>query len=239
MLRLIRRLPAWAEFAIVAGIAFGPSLASNVYFVAGALSRSVPLSQFAEHALPSVLDNLVLLCIYEASVVLLLVALLLVRGWTIARLGVVRPRLGDALIGAVLAVASFVFVAMPQVIQLLLLDEGAVAAVAGPPVAFHPLFSTLVLASIVNPVYEEIFYCGYAIGPLSRWTGRWQAVGASAALRALCHLYQGPFGALSVMAIGLLFGGWYVWRGRLWPLVVAHAFLDFVPLAINAYALSG
>jgi uncharacterized protein len=238
MLRLIRRLPGWAEFAIVAGVAFGPSLASNAYWVIGALRRSVPPSQFAEHALPNILDNLVFLCIYEALVVLLLVVLLLVRGWTIARLGVVRPRLGDAFIGVGLAAASFVFLAMPQVIQLFLEEEAGAAVAAAPPVAFHPLLSTLVLASIVNPIYEEVFYCGYAIGALSSWTGRWQAVGASAILRALCHSYQGPFGALSVMAIGLLFGGWYVWRGRLWPLLVAHAFLDFVPLAINAYALS-
>jgi membrane protease YdiL (CAAX protease family) len=56
-------------------------------------------------------------------------------------------------------------------------------------------------------------------------------VNVSVALRLVCHLYQGTLGVLSVIPVGLIFAYWYVRTGRLWPLIVAHALLDFISLA--------
>ncbi len=41
-------------------------------------------------------------------------------------------------------------------------------------------------------------------------------------------------GVLAVVPLGLLFGSWLVRTRRLWPLIVAHAILDFTRLAAGA-----
>jgi len=60
------------------------------------------------------------------------------------------------------------------------------------------------------------------------------AVNISAAIRLSYHLYQGAAGVLSVVPLGLLFGLWFARTRQLWPLIVAHAILDFVALSIGA-----
>ena len=57
------------------------------------------------------------------------------------------------------------------------------------------------------------------------------AVNISAAIRLSYHLYQGVAGVLAVVPTGLLFGIWFVRTRQLWPLIVAHAVIDFVGLA--------
>jgi membrane protease YdiL (CAAX protease family) len=46
------------------------------------------------------------------------------------------------------------------------------------------------------------------------------------------HFYQGILGAVVNLAIGAVFTGCYVRHGKLWPLIVAHAMLDFATLGI-------
>jgi membrane protease YdiL (CAAX protease family) len=52
------------------------------------------------------------------------------------------------------------------------------------------------------------------------------AIGVPVLVRALCHLYQGPLGTMSVIGAGVVLGAYY-WRKRqLWPVVFAHIFAD-------------
>jgi CAAX protease family protein len=89
----------------------------------------------------------------------------------------------------------------------------------------------LVLAvSIVNAIYEELFVCGYVVTALRERQGFWTAVNVSIAIRLLYHLYQGPIGVISIIPLGFVFTYWYGRKGRLWPLIVAHAIFDFVGL---------
>lgn len=60
------------------------------------------------------------------------------------------------------------------------------------------------------------------------------AVAISIAIRLSYHLYQGIQGVLTVLPIGLLFGIWFARTRQLWPLIVAHAIIDFVGLAARA-----
>jgi uncharacterized protein len=60
------------------------------------------------------------------------------------------------------------------------------------------------------------------------------AVNISALIRLSYHLYQGAAGVLAVVPLGLLFGIWFARTRQLWPLIVAHAIMDFVGLAANA-----
>jgi membrane protease YdiL (CAAX protease family) len=56
----------------------------------------------------------------------------------------------------------------------------------------------------------------------------WLALNVSVGLRLFYHLYQGPLGVLSVIPFGLIGGYWYGRTGRLWPVMVAHSFVDVI-----------
>ncbi len=126
-------------------------------------------------------------------------------------------------------------------------------------------WSTVIVASVINPFYEEIFVCGYVISVLSAHRARAavalsrvtaegkvesvgieaaqptplavqaaslaMAVNVSAVIRLSYHLYQGVAGVLAIVPLGLLFGFWFARTRQLWPLIVAHAILDFVAFA--------
>lgn len=86
----------------------------------------------------------------------------------------------------------------------------------------------VVLMAVVNGLYEELFLLGY----LQRFLmghGVWFAVGFSLLIRLLYHLYQGPMGAVSILALGAIFGFVYLRTGNLWSVVVAHMLADIVP----------
>jgi membrane protease YdiL (CAAX protease family) len=87
----------------------------------------------------------------------------------------------------------------------------------------------LVLSAVKNAVLEEVVVVGYLMTRLrERGWALWAVVGCSAVLRGSYHLYQGfgPFVGNAVM--GVAFGLWFVRRGRVMPLVVAHTLLDIV-----------
>lgn len=99
-----------------------------------------------------------------------------------------------------------------------------------------------VLLAFSNGLLEEVVMIGYLF---RRWRQAgwqvWQVVGLSALIRGTYHLYQGFGGFVGNIAMGLIFGWWYVRsaRGgngpRVWPLVVAHTVIDVV--AFVGYAL--
>jgi membrane protease YdiL (CAAX protease family) len=83
------------------------------------------------------------------------------------------------------------------------------------------------LLSVVNGVFEEFFLARYLLEALAQY-GTAIALGCSALVRVAYHLYQGPFGALSVLLFGLVVTGFY-WRYRqVWPVMVAHMLADLV-----------
>jgi membrane protease YdiL (CAAX protease family) len=88
--------------------------------------------------------------------------------------------------------------------------------------------TTILLASIVNPVFEEVFVCGYVVSSLRQRLGVANAVNVSAGIRVAYHLYQGIAGVLSVTPFALITATWFARKGRLAPLVFAHALMDFL-----------
>jgi membrane protease YdiL (CAAX protease family) len=244
MRRFIRWLPGWAEFVVVFLAAFGYFICASLWCLVADLQLSLPPGTHWRAVSSSVLTRgLVYTVAYEAAVFLLLAAFLHVRGRTILRLIGGRPRLRDLAVGLGLASIPTVFSLAVLVVAMLIEPQlyaragagagaGAGAARAAAPIANHWTLAIVILASIVNPIFEEVFVCGYVVSVLSPWTGRWKALGASVAIRSLYHVYQGAYGCISVGLTGLLFGGWYVRYGRLWPLVIAHGLLDFLGLAL-------
>jgi hypothetical protein len=83
---------------------------------------------------------------------------------------------------------------------------------------------------------EELLFRGFLLGRIERVLGARSAATASAVVAqatifAVAHSYLGTRGIATAMLIGLIYGTWYVLRGRnLWPLVLAHGLTDTVSL---------
>ncbi|QGH70762.1 CPBP family intramembrane glutamic endopeptidase [Pseudactinotalea sp. HY158] len=88
----------------------------------------------------------------------------------------------------------------------------------------------LVLAALKNGLLEEILVVGYLRERLDELGWRaWSIVAASALLRGSYHLYQGWGPFVANVAMGVVFASFYLsrWgRRRVWPLVLAHTFID-------------
>jgi membrane protease YdiL (CAAX protease family) len=97
----------------------------------------------------------------------------------------------------------------------------------------------LVLSAIQNAVTEEVIVLGYLLVRLRElgW-GPWRALAASSLLRGAYHFYQGLGGFLGNVAMGLLFGWLFQRRGRVMPMLVAHALIDIVAF-VGYVLLSG
>lgn len=96
----------------------------------------------------------------------------------------------------------------------------------------------LIFSAIRHGILEEVVVVGYLFDRLGRlgW-GKWQIIVTSAVLRGSYHLYQGIGPFVGNVAMGMIFGYVYSRKGRVMPLVVAHAFLDIAGFV--GYALLG
>lgn len=150
--------------------------------------------------------------------------LLYTRGYDLSGL-YPRPSLAGAgvgiglyvatLIAAWLAVAPFVASQPAQPIDALMSNASL-------------SLSTLVAVALVNGAYEEIFLLGFLLRGL-RGYGLSFALGVSLLVRLLYHLYQGPLGAVSVLAFGLVLSLYYIRTNALFPAVFAHVLADIIP----------
>ena len=170
------------------------------------------------------------LLIYEPLVLALLGLFLYVRQWTAKALGF-SFKLADLPSGLLLAIGTYaaawlLWFVMTQ-ISGKSFTELAATRIALP--GFKMM--TVIAVSIVNPIFEELFVCAYAVSFVQRYRGRFVAVVISAALRFLYHLYQGVAGALSVLGVGVVFAAYFAWKKRAWPVVIAHGLLDLIALA--------
>lgn len=223
MKQFVQALSGRAEFLIVVLGSLGLTLLSNLQLVLDpALADQLPA--FNNEILVS---NLV----YEVLVLAWLSAFLKLRGWTFERLGFAIS-LRDTAIGLLLAV--IVYCAIWAIEQAL---GSAAPAMLESARRFDKVSGELdlwamILASVVDAVFEELFVCAYVISALKEKRRASFALNVSIALRVGCHIYQGVYGVLIGGAWGVLFGFWYLKSGRIWPLLVAHAALLFTELMV-------
>jgi uncharacterized protein len=169
------------------------------------------------------------LLVDELIILVVLTTFLRVRGWTLERIGL-GPNLTETLTGLGLAliidlVNRVVWLVAAVTAGQALEAERNVEFVDG---AIEP--AILIAASIVNPIFEEVFVCGYLVTALKDRAGPWTAINISVGIRLLYHLYQGIIGVIFIVPFGLILTYWYARQGRLWPLIVAHVVFDFFPL---------
>ena len=218
MRRYIALLPRWVEFSVVITIAFGPLILESLLYV----FLPHPPAKFSDSQLASLL-------VYEIAILAALLGFLHLRGWTLAQLGL-RVTIADTLIGVALAVVGdLASVAAYWTISSVWPQAGEV--MASTQIGSQELSLLVVVAvSVINPIFEETFVCGYVIAALKERPDPWTGINVSVAIRLLYHLYQGRMALLGIVPIGLIYAIWYTRTGRLWPLIVAHTVQDIAAL---------
>jgi len=147
-------------------------------------------------------------------------AILKTRGWKWSDFAIHASR-GATILGVIIAIALFVF-------------GYAFEAIFGKvPVVLSAGLLPILLVSLLNPVFEELLVLGYVVQSMRRAFGLTTAFNVSLALRILYHLYQGPLAVIPIAVMALVFTLVYVKLGRLWPVIVSHALLDFLGLTVD------
>lgn len=170
---------------------------------------------------PAFTDSRLLLTL---GIELMLAAVLLTwlsrRGWRLlAQTG--RPTLGDVARGIALWSALFI---VGQVVRmgLYLIALNVLSATQAAPLSGALSWWTIGAALLINPVFEEVLFLGYAIPILERVGGLRLAVIVSVTLRVLVHWNQGAHALISVLPFALLFTAYFIRTRRVWPVVVGH-----------------
>ena len=221
----MRKLERWVgsasprlELLIVVLVAFS-------YF-----SISSLFSLFSKHRKVLITgEDLILLLVYEITVLLVLGWFLKKRGWTLTRFGGMpswkSTVMGAGLIPTVYVIYALIWIAVtslfPEIQSVIQSKFASISAIS---------LWIIILISIINPIFEEIFVCGYIIHFLKRSNSLWIAVIVSTSIRTLYHLYQPIQGVVFIISLGLVFGFFYAKTNRLWSVVAAHAFFDLYGL---------
>lgn len=166
---------------------------------------------------------------FEAVVLITLGALLSARGWTLERLGIGAFTLQDVIDGAGLLAAAYL---IPAVILSVLPPEIKQTIAANVP-TFELSgvgLALALIASILSPLFEEIFVVGYVFAALGE-KNKALAMNLSVALRLSYHLYQSLAAAIFILPMAVIFAWWYVTRPSLWPLLIAHTGLSLIGFA--------
>jgi uncharacterized protein len=213
----IRSISPRAEFTVVFIFAFG-------YFILGSILSLMapPTSE------PIYDDGLRSLFSYELAVFAFLAGFLWLRGWNHRKIGL-KPTLGDTGMGVVLTIVAYIiyFIIWHLVVNFFPNLGQHADGLVEPNLSL----SSVVFLSLINPVFEEVFVCGYVVTFLKEKHSMTFAINTSITIRLAYHLYQGAVGVINIIPLGLIFTYWYAKTGRLWPLIVAHAIFDFVALA--------
>jgi hypothetical protein len=166
------------------------------------------------------------LWLVKTELVLAAAALLLLRarGFAVETL-YPRPSIVGALQGAALYLGSWLAAAVAT--------APFSASLAAQPIDTMVSEATVslgvvVLLAVVYGTFEEVFLLGFLVRGL-RGLGLNLAIGISLLVRVLYHLYQGPLGAVSLLAFGLVVTLYFAASNKLWPPVFCHMLGDIVP----------
>jgi membrane protease YdiL (CAAX protease family) len=224
------RIRSWSgstELVLVPLIAFGAtvprSLTALVFPELLVHQASPPITNAALHHT----------VLYELAVMAILAMFLRVRGWTLERLGI-RPTGRDSILGLGIFIGYYLAYVVLVMAVVAVWPRFAQIATSTRLVGGQLEWPTLLAVSLVNPVFEEVFVCGYVISALKERRGITTAINVSAGIRVFCHFYQGAVGVVGIAPMALIFAYWFARTGRLWPLIVAHALDDLFGLAMQS-----
>lgn len=215
MQEFVKSLSDRTEFVFVLVVAFG-------YFIYLSLLSATYPAPYQQ----TTTADLYALLVLELKILIVILPVLYVRGWTLQRVGLM-PNVKETYVGVALAVATYVAY-FPLLSVALFLFPGLDSSIAENELGSQKLSLLAVIAvCIINSFFEELFLCGYIMTSVMKKRNVWVAINASVFLRLLYHLYQGPLGAINIILTGVVFSYWFARTGRLWPLIVAHGLLNF------------
>ncbi len=155
MANFIRGLSARTEFWIVVLAAFGYPIFSNILVLV--------MPPGAQHLINE--SQLRFLLVYESVLMLVLWKFLSMRGWSFQQLGLAF-RLKDIGAGFALAIAPYAvnFLIMAAVIYFSPAAPSRVGSLVAPGIDL----TAIIAVSLLNPVFEEVFVCGYVMTALRK-----------------------------------------------------------------------
>ena len=210
--------PSIAEIVVVLGLSVGLSI----------LRMVVAPEEVAKIAFTD--EHLVGLVVYEALLTAILVPWLVTRGWSPRRIaGEPGPR--DIGLGVGLWLASLAGVWIVWWTLQLVDPETARQLEAARRFQGGASVAAVVVASVLNPIFEEFLWLGYVVHRLTPRFGLGVAGALSVVLRVSVHAYQGVWGMLSIIPVAIIFTLYYSRTRKLWPTIVAHVIFDVVGLA--------
>lgn len=171
--------------------------------------------------------SLISLLCYEITVLLALGWFLKKRGWTLARFGV-KPGWKSILMGFGLIPTVYIIYILIWIALISLFPEIQAISQSKSLSTSGVNLWTIILVSFINPVFEEIFVCGYIIHFFKKYKNFLNAIFISVFIRTIYHLYQPIQGIVAIISIGFVFGFFYARTNRLVSVVVAHAIFDLL-----------
>ncbi len=148
-----------------------------------------------------------------------------------ARYGITRPRFRDAVVALLLFVCIFLFSSLFS----LLSPEGSLLPWS---VGSRSLFPLAIAVSFATGYREELFFRAYLIRELTTFlknetaVSSWREITASSLLFSSGHIYQGWLPALSIFLISQFLGFWFIKRGRIHEVAVAHSLYNAMALLL-------
>jgi uncharacterized protein len=212
----IGKISSKIEFIIVFIGAFG-------FFLFGAISA------YVSHKNTTELTNryLILMPIYEVIVFSILAWFLNQRDWNLVRVGLI-PNWKSTLAGIGLAVLAYILSILNWIVFSPLFPDALIQSKAISGLQLN--LALIILTSIVNGIFEEVFVVGYIIHFFKQLKSPWIAVMISTMIRTLYHVYTPTINLLFIVWMGLMFGFYYVRTNQLWTLAIAHIMLDIYGL---------
>jgi len=93
----------------------------------------------------------------------------------------------------------------------------------------------ILTASAANGFCEELAMRSYLLTRLSELCGSQViAVVTTSMLFASYHIYQGRYGVILALVVGLILGTYFAKAKRIWPIVITHFLMDAYPLSLIA-----
>lgn len=224
MKEIIKNLSFKEEFVIVVAISFGYSIISSIIlFIQGFFPTSNSQSSFTN-------ESIVSLIIYELIILTVVIYFLNLRDNQINFKNNFKPLklIWSSLLLTILYYFSYFLLVM------LVSNIFFQSISSNDTVQFtsYRMNTFLIIAvSIINPIFEEAIVVGYIIPALKNRAGVLFAINISVLVRLLYHLYQGPIAVISIIPMGLIFAFVYIKWKNIWPLIIAHAIMDFIALS--------
>ena len=101
-----------------------------------------------------------------------------------------------------------------------------------PPGGVHLSWLVLIVFTVVNAFYEELVYLGYGFNLWAAKYGSRAAFLLSVLARLAVHSYQGTEHVLPIAVWAVIFGVWYRYHRKVWPLILAHLMIDLISFSL-------